>query len=91
MNRNEPKGRKAKAGPRKPRKEKPKGGAQQCPVELRKKAVGLGSESCLLLRRESRLWHGRGYSLWNKRYGMVTARQSRQGEEKHLLTDLCEV
>lgn len=26
--------------------------------------------------------HGRGYSLWNKRYGMLTARQSRQDEEK---------
>ena len=64
-----------RGGPRKPRKEKQKGGAQQCQVELKKKAVRFGSESCLLLRRESRLWHGRSYSLWNKRYGMVTARR----------------
>lgn len=42
--------------------------------------MGFGSELPVTQERiTSVAWQS--YSLWNKRYGMVTARQSRQGEE----------
>lgn len=66
-------------------------GCQQGQKELRKKAVGFGSESWFSLERESCLWRGRGYLLWDEKYGMVTARQIRQVEENHPLTKLSEI
>lgn len=47
-----PGGREARAGRRKPRKEKQKGGRPTMSNEHRKKAVGFGSESRLLLMRD---------------------------------------
>lgn len=70
--------REARAEPRKPRKEKQKGGWLVVSMEHKKKAMGFGNESWLLLMRESYLWHGR-VSHYGVRNGTVTTGQVREG------------